>query len=459
MRFSSSFKVGLLTLISLIILVFSILWIKGRALSAGERITIQFKDVNGMRPGSGVQLMGFRVGQVEEITPVLNNEKSFINVKFVITEKDIEIPDASIISIQQSGLIGEQFLEITPPIEKFIYLPAKNTDKQILHAEDSVMMTLSDKLYKVGVIKDIKLVKTDTIPLNFSKNIKTKDAYKIGYIINLPGLILKEEDLQGDIIASINGKEDDEVLHLKYANGQVLEYPISDSKYTIIEPLRLSDFMELQYKAAESLFETNEKISSILSDQVIADLQESAMNLRILTCSANTTLEKAQVLIDSSREDLDELMKIVNRLSDKMIILTDNINNIVGDEEFKISLMSTMSNVDRLSCNINNILEDQLVKDTLKDINVTSKNLAQISSYINDATQDAKLKDSIQKTVTKFNIALDKLAITLETVNDLTVNEKDTIKCTLVNANKTASNLRKFSEKLNKRFLLFRLLF
>ena len=118
-----------------------------------------------------------------------------------------------------------------------------------------------------------------------------------------------------------------------------------------------------------------------------------------------------------------------------------------------------MSNVDRLSCNINNILEDQLVKDTLKDINVTSKNLAQISSYINDATQDAKLKDSIQKTVTKFNIALDKLAITLETVNDLTVNEKDTIKCTLVNANKTASNLRKFSEKLNKRFLLFRLLF
>ena len=217
--------------------------------------------------------------------------------------------------------------------------------------------------------------------------------------------------------------------------------------------------MELQYKAAESLFETNEKISSILSDQVIADLQESAMNLRILTCSANTTLEKAQVLIDSSREDLDELMKIANRLSDKMIILTDNINNIVGDEEFKTSLRSTMSNVDRLSCNINNILEDQLVKDTLKDINVTSKNLAQISSYINDATQDAKLKDSIQKTVTKFNIALDKLAITLETVNDLTVNEKDTIKCTLVNANKTASNLRKFSEKLNKRFLLFRLLF
>ena len=62
MRFSSSFKVGILTLTALIILIFSILWIKGRALSAGERLYVDFKDVNGIRAGSAVQLMGFRIG-------------------------------------------------------------------------------------------------------------------------------------------------------------------------------------------------------------------------------------------------------------------------------------------------------------------------------------------------------------------------------------------------------------
>ena len=73
MRFSSSFKVGLLTLTALLILIFSILWIKGRALSAGERLFVDFKDVNGIRPGSAVQMMGFRIGQIEEITPVLSD--------------------------------------------------------------------------------------------------------------------------------------------------------------------------------------------------------------------------------------------------------------------------------------------------------------------------------------------------------------------------------------------------
>ena len=145
MRFSSSFKVGLLTLTALVILIFSILWIKGRALSAGERLFVDFKDINGMRAGSAVQLMGVRIGQVEEITPMLSNpDDPYVRVKFVITEPDINIPNASTISIQQSGIIGEQFLEITPPKLRIIYLPI-NRNSQVLHANDKVQMVLSNK--------------------------------------------------------------------------------------------------------------------------------------------------------------------------------------------------------------------------------------------------------------------------------------------------------------------------
>ena len=101
---SSSFKVGILTLIALTILIFTVLWVKGRAFSSAERIEVHFKDVNGMRAGSGVQMMGLRVGQVEEITPVINGENSYVKLKFVITEPNITIPKASTLSIQQSGL-------------------------------------------------------------------------------------------------------------------------------------------------------------------------------------------------------------------------------------------------------------------------------------------------------------------------------------------------------------------
>ena len=123
MKMSPSFKVGILTLVALIILLFTVLWIKGRSFSSAERIEVHFKDVNGMRPGSGVQMMGLRVGQVEEIIPVVDGESSYVKMKFVITEPGITIPKASMLSIQQSGLIGEQFLEITPPRVRSVYIP------------------------------------------------------------------------------------------------------------------------------------------------------------------------------------------------------------------------------------------------------------------------------------------------------------------------------------------------
>ena len=46
MKFTSSFKVGLLALSAIIILLFTVMWVKGQAISSADRITISFKDVN-----------------------------------------------------------------------------------------------------------------------------------------------------------------------------------------------------------------------------------------------------------------------------------------------------------------------------------------------------------------------------------------------------------------------------
>ena len=453
MRFSSSFKVGILTLAALLILVFSILWIKGRALSAGERLTIEFKDVNGMRPGSAVQLMGFRVGQVEEITPVVNNENSVVRVKFVITEPDITIPQASTISIQQSGIIGEQFLEMTPPKIRFIYMPI-GKKSQFLHLNDKVEMKLSDKYYDVGNVKKIEIVETKTLPLTVQEEIKTEFAYKVGYVITLPGLILPDR-VTGKIKNVNNGNK----LRLAPRNQIALAYPKTNSKYTVIEPLRLSDFLDLQYRAASSMTEMNEKINTILSDDIITEIKGIVQNINDLTVKAGTTLDKTQLLLESSKEDLDKLMVTTDTVSQKVIVLTDNLNNIVGDEEFKETLMSTTKSIDRLSTNMNSLLEDPTTKQTLQNLQVASKNIAEISQYVNGMTKDPVLKAQVNTTVLKFNKALDDLSCTLETVNSLTTDKKDELNDTINNVNETSKNLRKFSEKLNKRFLLFRLLF
>ena len=454
MRFSSSFKVGLLTLTALIILIFSILWIKGRALSAGERLSVDFKDVNGMRPGSAVQLMGFRIGQVEEIQPVVSNpDDPYVRVKFVITEPDVNIPNASTISIQQSGIIGEQFLEITPPRLRTLYLPI-NKKSMVLHSNDKVRMILSDKLSEVGKVKKIEIIETKTLPINIQEEVKTPSAYKVGYILTLPGLQLPDR-----LVGKIKQKDSKNYLFIKPATKMEIAYPQSTSRFTVIEPLRLSDFMDLQYRAAMSLAETNEKLSALMSDDVIADLKNIVTNVDLLTIKANDTLDKTQLLIDSSRKDLESLMGTTDKLSAKIIVLTDNINDIIGDKEFKDTLISTTKSIDRLSRNLNTLIEDPKTRETLDNLQVASKNISEISQYVNGMTKDPVLKSQINTTVTKFNKALDDLSCTLETVNSLTTDKKEELNDTINNVNETSKNLRKFSEKLNKRFLLFRLMF
>ena len=48
MKFSSSFKVGLLTLIALAVLLGVVFKVKGRTFSSADRVEIEFKDVNGI---------------------------------------------------------------------------------------------------------------------------------------------------------------------------------------------------------------------------------------------------------------------------------------------------------------------------------------------------------------------------------------------------------------------------
>ncbi len=453
MKFSSSFKVGLLTLVSLIIMIFAVMWIKGRALSSGERISVNFKDVNGLRAGSGVQMMGYRVGQVEEITPVIQGDNSYVRVKFVIIEPDITIPTASEISIQQSGLIGEQFLEIMPPRIRNVYMPVIKSAKA-LKIGDKVEMLLSNEMYDIGLIKSIEIVPTESLSILQREDINTEYTYKISYVITMPGLILPEK-----IDARIVSDNSTTKLKLAPQSNIKLFLPKTDSKFTVIEPMRLSDFMELQYRSAEALTETNHKISAILSEDVIRDLQNTAKNLEDLTVQAKSTFEKAEMLIETSRKEIETTMTSVNTLTEKVIVMTDNINNIVGDKQFKEQLMSTTAHIERLSGNINKLLEDEKTKETLDNINAISKNVNDISTFVNNMSQDEAFKKRLTTTVDNFNNALVQLDTTLTTINTITEDDKNLLKRTINDTYETSKNLRKFSEKLNKHFLLFRLLF
>lgn len=452
MKFSSSFKVGLLTLISLSLLIVVVLRVKGRAFSSADRIEIQFKDVNGMRPGAGVQMMGLKVGQVEEIVPVIDGEENHVNVKFVITNPDISIPTASTFSIQQSGLIGELFLEITPPITRTIYIPM--LDKNVLYQDDPVEMKLDDKFYDVGKIKNIEVLSKDAVPYNFKEYINTNSAYKVDYVVNLPGLILPEF-MKGKTVSENGVKK----LRISTLDDVTLPYPKQDSPYTIIEPMRIADFMDWQYRAAESLTETNRKINELLSDDVITDLKTSVSNINSLTTQTTQTMSKVDALLDSSREDLDKLMAMMEQATNDFSEISANINNIIGDKEFKEDLKTTTKSIEQLSNNLNTLMGNGNAEALAEDLRVISHNINEISTYVNGMTKDDQLKKDLTNTVANINKAMTDISTSLASVNKLGPDQRTELDRIIENTEATTCNLRKFSEKLNKRFLLFRLMF
>ena len=454
MKFSSSFKVGLLTLLSLILLIGVVLKVKGRALSSAPRVEIRFNDVNGMRPGAGVQMMGLKVGQVETIEPVINENEHYVKVKFVITSPGVEIPKASVFSIQQSGLIGELFLEITPPKTRTVYIPMVNKD--VLYQDDVVEMKLSNKYYDIGRIKDVQVIYKDALPYDVRDKIKTNYAYKVDYIVDLPGLIMPVFT-KGKAVADGKGKHK---LRISALDNTVLPFPKQTSPYTVIEPMRIADFLDWQYRAAETLTETNMKVNELLSEDTIKDLHTTVANIDQITQKASVTVDKVNSLLEESKGDIKELITLANHATADFNALTGNLNNIIGDPVFKKNLISASTSFDLLARNLNKIIGDEKEAQKLaEDIRTIASNLAEISTSVDAMTKDDQLKKDLRKTVENANNALAGVSTALATVNKLSPENKSELATIIEDTKVTTCNLRKFSEKLNKRFLIFRLLF
>ena len=103
--------------------------------------------------------------------------------------------------------------------------------------------------------------------------------------------------------------------------------------------------------------------------------------------------------------------------------------------------------------------DDQEAQQMSSDIRQLAHNINEISEFINTMTKDTKLKRTLTETVENANSAMIQINTSLATLNQLTPENKTQLQTILEETSATTCNLRKFSEKLNKRFLLFRLMF
>lgn len=451
MKVNAALKVGILTLVAILILIASITWLKGRSMAGGHHLTLKFYDVAGLRLGAPVQMMGYRVGQVEGLIPIFDGKDNFVEVKIIITAPDIKIPKASLISIQQSGIIGEKFVEITPPQIKVTYIGKYDNTPPKIQPGKRVLTFLDNQYQQIGVVTGVKTVDIRSLAKHHQKEIKTPFAYEVSYLINKTG-ILMPSDIKGDINA-------DNELVLTPLDSEIIQYYVANSNYTIVEPLRISEFLDAQLQAAKAFSEINNKINALLTEDVLDDTQITLSNIKNVSMAAADTVAKADELITSTRGDIKQTIALSSQLTREMTALTQNLNSLVGDQEFRKTIANTATSLDTTSKTVNTLLSDKETRETLKYLKETSKNVSELSASVNEIAKDDNFKKEMKMTATNLNNSLVALERALGSVQNISPQDKQNIQTTLQDTAELTKNLRKFSERLNKRFLLFRLMF
>ena len=93
------------------------------------------------------------------------------------------------------------------------------------------------------------------------------------------------------------------------------------------------------------------------------------------------------------------------------------------------------------------------------DIREIINNVNEISGYVNGMTKNDQLKNDLTNAIANANKAMNGLNLALSSVNNMTPENKTELQTIIDDTKVTTCNLKKFSEKLNKRFLLWRLIF
>jgi ABC-type transporter Mla subunit MlaD len=463
----SVLKVGIFTLVSLVCLAGVLYWLRGRALQQGPTHDVFFPDVDGLKIGAPVQLMGLRVGFVEAIEPIFGGKDFKIKVRFRITQQGTPPPKASTVSIEQSGLISEKLLEITPPRLQQIEVNTPIVLPLISSSPTSKVATLSNvpvKLqtvqgpYTIGQVERVEVLP----PLSNNPLLKHRafNRYRLFYRITKPGFAIPE-------FASYHVKSASATQPFLYLNSSSPDWrpPSIDATmlasqwFTIEPPLRLKEFLDIQIASAEALKATNDKLNNLLDEETVQDIQQILSNIRTLSKQATKLISTTDSLFKTLNADVNALVHSSYQLTKSLNSLTVHLDNLVGDPKLQQQVRKTIGDVQTSVAALNALLQDKELQNLLQRSSSTLTELEGLTKDARTKLKAEKLSKQLETDLTLVGESLTKLNNVLGNVEQMTTPEQGNLRTIIQDAQVTTHNLKAFSEKLKGRFVLWKLMF
>lgn len=321
-----------------------VLWLKG--LNPANRSFTVFADfvaINGVQTGSPVRYRGVSVGRIANIVPGPNG----VEVKLEIGRADLVIPKDSDLSVNQTGLLGETVLDITP--RKEITESAvsgrpldRDCDRDLILCENSR-------------IKGTLGISTDEL---IRATIRFADVYSSPQFTgNINSLTKKSSEAAAEI-AQLSR----EVTGLvKSARAEVRTFS----------------------STARSIGNTADQATLTIAQ--VNDL---------ITANRSTLVSTLDNLSATSRDirtSVSRLSPILNQVEGSKLI-----SNL---ETLSANAAQTSANLRDVSVTLNNPATVTMLQQTLDSARATFENTQKITSDLDELTGDPKLRDNLKRLI------------------------------------------------------------
>jgi len=112
---SAAFKTGIFIIISFILLIFGILWLRHFAVSPATKIVAKFKDPGPVSSGMPVYYQGVNVGKVPKVG--FSDDFKYTLIYIHIYNKELQLPDNITAMVRTEGITGQRYISMTYPEE------------------------------------------------------------------------------------------------------------------------------------------------------------------------------------------------------------------------------------------------------------------------------------------------------------------------------------------------------
>ena len=416
-------SVGLLLLLGIGLFAGLILWLQGIYFGRRDyQFTVSFKNAGGMQIGTPVRYRGVTVGRVVSIDPKVNG----VDVLVGITQPDLVIPRDVRVEAQQSGLIGENSIdiipnrEVTPDVKSIEPFDPNCNQKQLIVCQNARLEGQTGASIDQLINAAVRFTNIYTDPqffnnINSALNNTSKAAEGVVTLTrDLSGLTQSVRENLGTISNASNSIS--RTIDKFGVTADKLSGTADKLNLTADRIGLTADKVSTQFgvtanrigRTADQITATTNQLGSSFS-QTSGRVNRSLDEFRSTTGQVNGLVSNLNSLITNNqgalvaslnnlKETSDELRVSVRKLSPSIDRIAEGqlIQNL---ETLSANAVEASANLRKVSNSLNDPTVLLSIQQTLDSARVTFQNAQKLTSDLDELIGDPKLRQNLRNLI------------------------------------------------------------